>query len=68
MTSTNDCLPCPDWRKLNVSQGVFARLLNVPVVTEASWEVSRRIPSGAALSPLRITKKESEVLLTAVEA
>ena len=55
-------------RKLKVSQAVFARLLNVPVVTEASWEVGRRNPSGAALRLLQIAKKEPEVLLTATEA
>ena len=55
-------------RKMKVSQAVFARLLNVPVVTEASWEVGRRNPSGAALRLLQIAKKEPEVLLTAAEA
>ncbi len=55
-------------QKMKVSQAVFARLLNVPVVTEASWEVGRRNPSGAALRLLQIAKKEPEVLLTAVEA
>lgn len=55
-------------RKLNVSQQVFARLLNVPVVTEASWEVGRRNPSGAALRLLQIARKEPGVLLSAAEA
>jgi len=55
-------------RKLKVSQAVFARLLNVPVVTAASWEVGRRNPSGAALRLLQIARKEPEVLLTAAEA
>lgn len=55
-------------RKLKVSQAVFARLLNVPVVTEASWEVGRRNPSGAALRLLQIAKKKPEVLLTAAQA
>ncbi len=55
-------------RTLNVSQTVFARLLNVPVVTAASWEAGRRNPSGAALRLLQIAKKEPEVLLTASEA
>ncbi len=55
-------------RKLKVSQAVFARLLNVPVVTEASWEVGRRNPSGAALRLLQIAKREPQVLLTAAEA
>ena len=55
-------------RRLKVSQAVFARLLNVPVVTEASWEVGRRNPSGAALRLLQIARKEPEVLMTAAEA
>jgi putative transcriptional regulator len=55
-------------RKLNVSQEVFARLLNVPVVTEASWEAGRRNPSGAALRLLQIARKEPSVLLSAAEA
>jgi len=46
-------------RKLKMSQAVFARLLNVPVVTEASWETGRRSPSGAALRLLQIARKES---------
>ena len=55
-------------RKLQVSQAVFARMLNVPVVTEASWESGRRNPSGAALRLLQIAKKEPDVLLAAAEA
>lgn len=54
--------------KLNVSQAVFARLLNVPVVTEASWETGRRNPSGAALRLLQIAKKDPEVLLAVSDA
>ena len=54
--------------RLNMSQEVFARLLNVPVVTEASWEAGRRNPSGAALRLLQIAKKEPTVLLSAAEA
>ena len=53
---------------LSVSQAVFARLLNVPVVTEASWEAGRRNPSGAALRLLQIAKKDPELLLAAAEA
>ena len=49
--------------KLNLSQAVFSRLLNVPVVTEASWEAGRRNPSGAALRLLQIAKNEPEMLL-----
>jgi putative transcriptional regulator len=48
---------------LNVSQPVFARLLNVPTVTAASWEKGRRKPSGAALRLLQIARKHPEALL-----
>jgi putative transcriptional regulator len=54
--------------QLNVSQAIFARLLNVPVVTEASWESGRRNPSGAAARLLQIAKTAPEVLLAAAEA
>ncbi len=50
---------------LNVSQTVFARLLNVPTVTAASWEKGRRKPSGAALRLLQIARKHPEALLEA---
>ena len=50
-------------QRLRVSQGVFARLLNVPAVTEASWETGRRNPSGAALRLLQIAKRRPKVLL-----
>ncbi len=52
-------------RQLNVSQTVFARLLNVPAVTAASWEKGRRHPSGAAVRLLQIARKHPEVLLQA---
>lgn len=54
--------------KLNLSQAVFARLLNVPVVTESSWESGRRNPSGAALRLLQIARNEPDVLLAVAEA
>jgi putative transcriptional regulator len=50
---------------LNVSQPVFARLLNVPTVTAVSWEKGRRKPSGAALRLLQIARKHPEALLKA---
>ncbi|MDO8541409.1 MAG: hypothetical protein Q7S40_13305 [Opitutaceae bacterium] len=40
-------------RKLNVSQPVFAAMMNIPTVTAASWERGRRKPTGAALRPAR---------------
>jgi putative transcriptional regulator len=51
--------------RLNVSQEVFARMLNVPIVTEASWEKGRRNPSGAALRLLQIARNKPEALLEA---
>jgi putative transcriptional regulator len=54
--------------RMNVSQEVFARMLNVPLVTEASWEKGRRNPSGAALRLLQIAKKKPEALLEAASA
>ena len=52
-------------RNMNVSQSVFASLLNVPEVTAASWEKGRRHPSGAAVRLLQIAKNHPEVLLHA---
>ena len=51
--------------KLNVSQPVFARILNVPEVTAVSWERGRRQPSGAALRLLHIARRHPEALLQA---
>lgn len=50
-------------RKLNVSQPVFAAMMNIPIVTAASWERGRRKPTGAALRLLDIARKHPEVLL-----
>ena len=50
---------------LNVSQPVFARMLNVPTVTAVSWEKGRRKPSGAALRLLQIARKHPEAILEA---
>ena len=50
---------------LNVSQTVFARMLNVPEITAVSWEKGRRHPSGAALRLLHIARRHPDVLLHA---
>jgi putative transcriptional regulator len=52
--------------RMNVSQEVFARLLNVPLVTAKSWEAGRRKPSGAAARLLRVAEQKPELLLDAV--
>lgn len=51
--------------RLKVSQSVFARILNVPTITEVSWEKGRRQPSGAALRLLQIARKHPHILLEA---
>ena len=48
--------------RLRVSQNVFGRLLNVPVITIAKWEAGDRTPSGAALRLLEIVKHSPEFL------
>jgi putative transcriptional regulator len=62
----------PTWRairsRLRVSQKVFARMLNVPLVTEVSWEKGRGNPSGAALRLLQIARNEPKALLEAASA
>ena len=50
-------------KRMNVSQAVFADLLNVPKATAISWERGLRSPSGAALRLLQIAKERPEALL-----
>ena len=52
-------------RQLNVSQPVFAALLNVPVSTARSWEQGTRKPSGAALRLLDLARRRPNILLAA---
>ena len=52
-------------KKLNVSQPVFAALLNVPLATERSWEQGKRKPSGAALRLLDLARQKPKILLAA---
>ena len=52
-------------KKLNVSQPVFAALLNVPLATERSWEQGKRKPSGAALRLLDLARQKPNILLAA---
>ncbi len=49
-------------RKLNVSQAVFAGMLNVPKVTAISWEKGRRRPTGAALRLLDLVRQKPQIL------
>ena len=47
---------------LNVSQAVFAELLNVPKATAVAWERGHRSPSGAAVRLLQIAKRSPAAL------
>lgn len=53
---------------LNVSQAVFAAILNVPTKTAISWESGVRRPSRAALRLLDIAKRHPEVLIKSTDA
>ncbi|MEW6208513.1 MAG: helix-turn-helix domain-containing protein [Acidobacteriota bacterium] len=50
-------------RRLNYSQSMFARALNVSTKTVQAWEQGLRTPSDAALKLLAIAEKHPEVLL-----
>lgn len=49
--------------RLNYSQSVFARLLNVSIKSVQAWEQGVREPSDAALKLLAVAAKHPEVLL-----
>jgi putative transcriptional regulator len=51
--------------QLNVSQAVFADLLNVPKATAVAWERGLRSPSGAAVRLLQIARDNPEALIGA---
>jgi putative transcriptional regulator len=48
--------------RMNVSQDVFARILNVSTFTDRSWEQGQRVPEGAALRLLQIAQEHPKVL------
>jgi putative transcriptional regulator len=50
-------------KRLNYSQSVFARVLNVSPKTVQAWEQGVRVPSDAALKLLTIAKKHPDILL-----
>lgn len=47
---------------LNMSQSVFAQLLDVPVATIQAWEQGRREPGAAAMSLLKVAQQRPDVL------
>ncbi|MEK6285057.1 MAG: helix-turn-helix domain-containing protein [Acidobacteriota bacterium] len=52
--------------RLNFSQGMLARALNVSPSTIQAWEAGRRTPSDAALKLLAIAEKHPEALFDSV--
>lgn len=52
--------------RLNFSQGMLARALNVSPSTVQAWEAGRRTPSDAALKLLAIAEKHPEDLFDSV--
>lgn len=50
-------------KQMNVSQAVFADLLNVPKATAIAWERGLRSPSGAAVRLLQIAKNLPKALM-----
>jgi len=50
-------------KKLNVSQKVFAGLLNASVKTVQAWEQGLKTPSGPSLRLLEIAQNHPEALL-----
>ena len=53
-------------KTMNVSQGVFADVLNVSVKTVQAWEGGRYQPSGPALRLMQLAKKHPEIFIQAV--
>ncbi len=51
--------------KMNVSQAVFARMLNISVKTIQAWEQGTGRPSGASLKLLSIARTNPKALMTA---
>lgn len=50
-------------RKMNASQAVFARYLNVSTKLVQAWEAERRSPDGPALLLLRLAQANPALLL-----
>lgn len=49
--------------RLNVSQAVFARYLNISPKTVQSWEQGHGKPNGASLKLLSIARKNPKILI-----
>ena len=53
-------------KRLNASQAVFARCLNVSAQLVRAWEADRRHPDGAALRLLDIGRREPAIVFPAL--
>ena len=53
---------------LQLSQGLFAKILNVSVNTVRKWEQAERHPSGASARLLQIAQVHPEYLLSDLKA
>jgi len=49
-------------KKLRMSRGVFAQILNVPQATLRAWEMGKRKPSGAAIRLLDVVERMPTVV------
>lgn len=54
-------------KRLNVSQAVFAGLLNISPRTVQAWESDLRTPSDAALKLLHVAKRHPDILFEGVD-
>ncbi|MBI9018149.1 MAG: helix-turn-helix domain-containing protein [Phycisphaerae bacterium] len=54
-------------QKLNLSQTLFAALLNISVKTVRAWEQGISSPSGGMLKFLRVIEKKPDLLLDGLE-
>ena len=52
-------------KKLNVSQSIFAQILNVSKDTVSKWELDERHPSGPSARLIQILERNPEALLKA---
>ena len=55
-------------RRMNVSQGEFARLIGVPTTTVQNWEQGRVRPTGPALALLRVATRNPRAVVEALYA
>lgn len=52
-------------KKLNVSQSIFAQMLNVSKDTVSKWELNERHPSGPSARLIQILERNPDALLKA---